>query len=99
MFVIERNEPLLGNYRVKRSVYIVDRLFEGGQLRGGPKTAVSIRHMRASLPAPANRGHAAGPGHLGGAGGGGAGKGFSGLGTPLPTAGEGGKVDGASRSR
>jgi hypothetical protein len=75
MFVIEKNQPLLGNYRVKRSVYIVDRLFEGDQLRGGPESAVSIRHMRASLPPPANRGHAAGPGQLGGAGGGGAGKG------------------------
>jgi type IV secretion system protein VirB9 len=46
MFVIEKNQPLLVNYRVKRSVYIVDRLFERGQLRVGPKTAVDIRCTR-----------------------------------------------------
>ena len=46
MFVIEKSQPLLVNYRVKHSVYIVDRLFEQGQLRVGPKTAVDIHCVR-----------------------------------------------------
>ena len=46
MFVIEKSQPLLVNYRVKHSVYIVDRLFEQGQLRVGPKTAVDIHCAR-----------------------------------------------------
>ncbi len=46
MFVMEKDQPLLVNYRVKQSVYIVDRLFERGQLRVGPKQAVDIRCVR-----------------------------------------------------
>jgi P-type conjugative transfer protein TrbG len=46
MFVIEKDQPLLVNYRVKQSVYIVDRLFDRGQLRIGPKQAVDIRCTR-----------------------------------------------------
>jgi P-type conjugative transfer protein TrbG len=43
LFVIEDKQPLLVNYRVKQSIYIVDRLFDRGQLRVGAKTAVDIR--------------------------------------------------------
>ena len=46
VIVIEKSQPLLVNYRVKHSVYIVDRLFEQGQLRVGPKTAVDIHCVR-----------------------------------------------------
>jgi type IV secretion system protein VirB9 len=46
MFVLENKQPLLVNYRVKKSVYIVDRLFERGQLRVGPKNAVDIQCSR-----------------------------------------------------
>ncbi len=46
LFVLEKNDPLLVNYRVKHSLYIVDRLFERAQLRVGPKTAVDIRCTR-----------------------------------------------------
>jgi len=46
MFVLENKQPLLVNYRVKKSVYIVDRLFERGQLRVGPKNAVDIQCNR-----------------------------------------------------
>lgn len=42
IFVMEGKTPLLVNYRVKRSLYIVDRLFDKAQLRVGPKTAVDI---------------------------------------------------------
>jgi type IV secretion system protein TrbG len=42
IFVMEGKTPLLVNYRVKRSIYIVDRLFDRAQLRVGPKTAVDI---------------------------------------------------------
>lgn len=42
IFVMEGKTPLLVNYRVKRSIYIVDRLFDHAQLRVGPKTAVDI---------------------------------------------------------
>jgi hypothetical protein len=43
--VIEKNQPLLVNYRVKRSVYIVDRLFERGQLRVGPTKGEGARRV------------------------------------------------------
>ena len=46
LFVLEKNDPLLVNYRVKHSLYIVDRLFDRAQLRVGPKTAVDIRCTR-----------------------------------------------------
>jgi P-type conjugative transfer protein TrbG len=42
IFVMEGKTPLLVNYRVKHSIYIVDRLFDRAQLRIGPKTAVDI---------------------------------------------------------
>lgn len=42
IFVIEAKTPILVNYRVKHSIYIVDRLFDKAQLRVGPKTAVDI---------------------------------------------------------
>jgi type IV secretion system protein TrbG len=42
IFVMEGKTPILVNYRVKRSIYIVDRLFDRAQLRVGPKTAVDI---------------------------------------------------------
>jgi len=42
IFVMEGKTPVLVNYRVKRSIYIVDRLFDRAQLRVGPKTAVDI---------------------------------------------------------
>lgn len=45
-FVMEKKDPLLVNYRVKQSVYIVDRLFEQAQLRVGPKSAVDIHCKR-----------------------------------------------------
>ena len=46
LFVLEKNDPLLVNYRVKRSLYIVDRLFDRAQLRVGAKSAVDIRCTR-----------------------------------------------------
>jgi len=42
IFVMEGKTPMLVNYRVKHSIYIVDRLFDRAQLRIGPKTAVDI---------------------------------------------------------
>ena len=42
IFVMEGKTPLLVNYRLKHSIYIVDRLFDRAQLRIGPKTAVDI---------------------------------------------------------
>ena len=42
IFVMEGKTPILVNYRVKQSIYIVDRLFDRAQLRVGPKTAVDI---------------------------------------------------------
>ena len=42
IFVMEGKTPILVNYRVKHSIYIVDRLFDRAQLRVGPKTAVDI---------------------------------------------------------
>ena len=42
IFVMEGKTPLLVNYRVKHSIYIVDRLFDRAQLRIGPKAAVDI---------------------------------------------------------
>jgi type IV secretion system protein TrbG len=42
IFIIEGKAPTLVNYRVKHSIYIVDRLFDRAQLRVGPKTAVDI---------------------------------------------------------
>jgi type IV secretory pathway VirB9-like protein len=39
---MEGKTPMLVNYRVKHSLYIVDRLFDRAQLRIGPKTAVDI---------------------------------------------------------
>lgn len=42
IFVMEGKTPTLVNYRVKHSIYIVDRLFDKAQLRIGPKTAVDI---------------------------------------------------------
>jgi type IV secretory pathway VirB9-like protein len=46
LFVMEKKDPLLVNYRVKHSIYIVDRLFDRAQLRVGPKSAVDIRCTR-----------------------------------------------------
>ncbi|MGA8613887.1 MAG: TrbG/VirB9 family P-type conjugative transfer protein, partial [Xanthobacteraceae bacterium] len=46
LFILEKKDPLLVNYRVKHSLYIVDRLFDRAQLRVGPKTAVDIRCTR-----------------------------------------------------
>jgi type IV secretion system protein VirB9 len=46
LFVLEKNDPLLVNFRVKHSLYIVDRLFDRAQLRVGAKTAVDIRCTR-----------------------------------------------------
>ena len=46
LFVLEKNDPLLVNYRVKHSLYIVDRLFDRAQLRVGAKSAVDIRCTR-----------------------------------------------------
>jgi len=46
LFVMEKNDPLLVNYRVKHSFYIVDRLFDRAQLRVGAKSAVDIRCTR-----------------------------------------------------
>jgi type IV secretion system protein TrbG len=43
IFVMEGKTPILVNYRVKHSIYIVDRLFDRAQLRVGPKTAVDVR--------------------------------------------------------
>jgi type IV secretion system protein TrbG len=42
IFIMEGKTPILVNYRVKHSLYIVDRLFDRAQLRVGPKTAVDI---------------------------------------------------------
>jgi type IV secretion system protein TrbG len=42
IFVMDGKTPQLVNFRVKHSIYIVDRLFERAQLRIGPKTAVDI---------------------------------------------------------
>jgi type IV secretion system protein VirB9 len=42
IFVMQGKTPMLVNYRVKHSIYIVDRLFDRAQLRIGPKTAVDI---------------------------------------------------------
>jgi type IV secretion system protein VirB9 len=42
LFVMEGKTPMLVNFRVKQSLYIVDRLFDRAQLRIGPKTAVDI---------------------------------------------------------
>jgi P-type conjugative transfer protein TrbG len=42
IFVMDGKTPILVNYRVKHSLYIVDRLFDKAQLRIGPKTAVDI---------------------------------------------------------
>ena len=46
LFVLEKNDPLLVNYRVKHALYIVDRLFDRAQLRVGEKSAVDIRCTR-----------------------------------------------------
>jgi type IV secretion system protein TrbG len=46
LFVMEKKDPLLVNYRVKHSIYIVDRLFDRAQLRVGPKSAVDIHCTR-----------------------------------------------------
>jgi len=43
IFVMDGKTPLLVNFRVKHSIYIIDRLFDKAQLRIGPKTAVDIR--------------------------------------------------------
>ena len=37
LFVIEDNEPVLVNYRLKDGSYIVDRLFDEAELRIGKK--------------------------------------------------------------
>ena len=42
IFVMEGKTPILVNFRIKHSIYIVDRLFDRAQLRVGPKTAVDI---------------------------------------------------------
>jgi type IV secretion system protein VirB9 len=50
IFVMDGKTPLLVNFRVKHSIYIVDRLFDKAQLRIGPKTAVDVNcvHQLAS---------------------------------------------------
>lgn len=45
VFVMQGKTPLLVNYRLKHSIYIIDRLFDRAQLRIGPKTAVEITCM------------------------------------------------------
>jgi type IV secretion system protein TrbG len=42
IFIMDGKTPMLVNFRVKHSIYIVDRLFDKAQLRVGPKTAVDI---------------------------------------------------------
>ena len=42
VFVMEGKTPMLVNFRVKNSIYIIDRLFERAQLRVGAKSAVDI---------------------------------------------------------
>jgi P-type conjugative transfer protein TrbG len=42
IFVMEKKTPILVNFRVKHSIYIVDRLFDRAELRVGPKTAVDV---------------------------------------------------------
>ena len=50
IFVMDGKTPLLVNFRIKHSIYIVDRLFDKAQLRIGPKTAVDVNcvHQLAS---------------------------------------------------
>ena len=42
LFLIEDGEPLLVNYRLKGSYYIVDRVFTRAELRVGPDSTVTI---------------------------------------------------------
>lgn len=42
IFVMEKKTPILVNFRVKHSLYIVDRLFDRAELRVGAKNAVNI---------------------------------------------------------
>jgi P-type conjugative transfer protein TrbG len=43
LFLLDKaNEPLLVNYRVKGDYYIVDRLFDGAELRVGPEETITI---------------------------------------------------------
>ncbi len=51
LFIVESDEPMLVNYRVKGDYYIVDRLFERAELRVGPKKRVQVYgpHSRLSL--------------------------------------------------
>jgi type IV secretion system protein VirB9 len=42
IFIMDGKTPMLVNFRVKHSIYIVDRLFDKAQLRVGPKSAVDI---------------------------------------------------------
>jgi P-type conjugative transfer protein TrbG len=42
LFIIEDDQPMLVNYRVKNNYYIVDRLFEQAELRIGTKKKVDI---------------------------------------------------------
>jgi P-type conjugative transfer protein TrbG len=49
LFVVEDDEPLLVNYRVKGDYYIVDRLFDQAELRVGTKKHVDI-YTREAMP-------------------------------------------------
>jgi type IV secretion system protein VirB9 len=42
IFVMEQKTPILVNFRVKQSLYIVDRLFDRAQLRVGAKNPVDV---------------------------------------------------------
>ena len=42
IFVMEEKSPILVNFRVKQSLYIVDRLFDRAQLRVGTKNPVDV---------------------------------------------------------
>jgi type IV secretory pathway VirB9-like protein len=42
IFVMEQKTPILVNFRVKQSLYIVDLLFDRAQLRVGAKNPVDV---------------------------------------------------------
>ena len=45
-FVMEKKEPLATTFRVKGNLYIVDRLFEEGELRVGTNAVRIVRHPK-----------------------------------------------------
>jgi len=50
LFILEEGEaPLLANYRVKGSYYIIDRLFEKAELRVGDKQSITIHRGKESF--------------------------------------------------